>query len=172
VQEYEISISDADDQGQYRPNNVRVSNYQTADSSTSLSSPEIVPDEQDYRKAAVYGYPVPFRQIWLQTSHTPHTNFSTATGISEIIETTEYNVEFIEGKALVSKPITGGLINYDFGENSDLGVVIPNEDGSLTATIYSSSIATVTYSTIRYKFQIADYNEHSIQCWFIDEEIL
>lgn len=169
--DYEMSAVDSDDQGQYRPNVIRVANYQEADSSQSLQAPEIVADENDSRKALVYAYPVPVRQVWLRSSHIPHTEYTQTEGFTETIETTE-QVEFLDGQASTSRPVTGGFDSIDYGSNANLGTVTPNEDGTLTATIKSRSLATVTYSTKRYRFQIADYDEHDLQLWFVDEEDL
>jgi hypothetical protein len=191
--DYEMSAVDSDDQGQYRPNVIRIANFQEANSSQTLPAPEIVVDEDDQRKAVIYAYPVPFRQVWLRTSRIPSTGFTTNSGLSQTIQAGDGQgelVEFLEGKATASRPITGGFDSIDYGSNADLGTVTPNEDGTITSAINSRSLAVAKYSTKRYAFDISlagaissvsggdgtttvqDDLGNSIQLWFVDQEDL
>lgn len=175
-QDFEKSAIESDDQGQYRPNLIRVSNFQEATSADSLRAPEIAVDEDDPRKAVVYAYPVPWRQVWLRSSHIAHAGHSlTQAGLPETVEAGDgagEQLEFKNGIANTAYPITGGLISVDYGNNMSLGIVTPAEDGTLTAAISSRSLATVKYKIKRYKFEVADYDEHSLQLWFVDEDDL
>lgn len=168
--QYMIQSITSDDGGQVRHNMIRVANYQDADAGAGeLAAPELG-DADSSGLTAVYGWPVPWRKVWLRGCHLPHDGYELrADGVAEELELTE-TVSFDGGTGRTQRPIHG-LLSVDWAGNASLGTITPSEDGTLTAATAGKSVAVVRYKTLRYKFLYRDAEgDHKMSLWLTDEE--
>jgi hypothetical protein len=162
--EYMVQSTTADDGGQIRCTMIRVANYQDADAGAAeLAAPELG-EADSSGMTTVYGWPVPWRKVWLRGCHLPHDGYELrAEGVAEEIELEE-TISFDNGIGRTQRPIYA-LLSVDWAGNISLGAVTPSEDGTLTAATAGKSVAVVRYKTRRYKFLYRDDQQHKMSFW-------
>jgi len=147
-----------------------VANYQDSDAGAAeLAAPELG-EADSSGMTTVYGWPVPWRKVWLRGCHLPHDGYELRTeGVVEEVELEE-TISFDNDLGRTQRPIHS-LLSVDWVGNASLGAITPSEDGTLTAATSGKSVAVVRYNSLRYKFLYRDAEgNHKMSLWLTDEE--